>query len=971
MAQGKSREYEIAFRLNGELESSFRKTFGQAGESIERIERELRDISGSNAFGKISKEARDAERVIRSVEGDTRNFGDTLKRVAEYTGAFAIVDGVANSFRDIFSTIRDFDDSMANLQAATGASAEEMQEIEQIAEELYELPLSEGIHDLTNSIATVKQVTQQSGDELQQMTKEAILFRDVFGEDITESVKAADTMMRQFRITSTQAYNLLAQGAQKGLNKSNELLDTANEYAPQFASLGYTANEMFDILASGLAAGAWNLDKVGDAVKEFNIRLKDGSDTTYKALAALLAPEDIEKWTEALTRGGTKSAEYLELVGKVGKETAGEMVKNLQKGGKKAEDTITTLSAILGGGQDLLDGLSSGAIQGKDALQTIVDELAEIQDPLEQAQLGVALFGTQWEDVEKDVISAFGATERQFDMTKATMEEIEQIKLDTIGKDFQKVGRQLMTGLVLPIAEDLMPALEGLAEWATENDELIKAIALATPAALIGKNVLTIVKGFGRVDDAVATATKGVGAANKALGSFGSVLGFFTNPVGIAVGAVGALTAGVLAYKKHQEDARLELINMSEELEEAAKQYEEVASKYSTTQDLVSEYQKLDSIIRNNTDASRDLNTEKQRLADITSQLQELYPETITQYDIENGKIREKLGLLQQESAAEAELARLRLEKEVAEKSRDLPDLEKEIASLEKQTTELEKQKDALDAAIPAFKEFEAQFARIMQMDASDERTSKLEELRQKVNEIGSTVGFHFNNNAQLMELGSVIDDLTGDRVEKIDAYITKLEELGNARASYEELYQAQKTLIELDLGSKLEEQAANFENLTEAERERFMSALQEVSKLNAEMDLLPTEKTIDLKVVWSQIGRPATWGLPDIPGYAEGGYVDSPELAWVGEGGSPEWIIPENNSPRSHALLDAANRAMGRKSDGGSVVINAPFKPVINIPGGSADAGQIKQAIGSAYEEWVKNLRKFMREERRLSFNA
>ena len=66
-------------------------------------------------------------------------------------------------------------------------------------------------------------------------------------------------MMKNFGISSTQAYNLMAQGAQKGLNKSDELIDSANEYAPYFATLGFNANEMFDVFSTGLKNGAFNL----------------------------------------------------------------------------------------------------------------------------------------------------------------------------------------------------------------------------------------------------------------------------------------------------------------------------------------------------------------------------------------------------------------------------------------------------------------------------------------------------------------------------------------------------------------------------------------------------------------------------------------------------------------------------------------------------------------------------------------
>ena len=74
--------------------------------------------------------------------------------------------------------------------------------------------------------------------------------------------------------------DLIAAGAQNGLDYSGELLDSISEYSVQFAKLGLDADDMFKIFQKGADTGAFNLDKVGDAVKELSIRVVDGSDTT-------------------------------------------------------------------------------------------------------------------------------------------------------------------------------------------------------------------------------------------------------------------------------------------------------------------------------------------------------------------------------------------------------------------------------------------------------------------------------------------------------------------------------------------------------------------------------------------------------------------------------------------------------------------------------------------------------------------
>ena len=60
-----------------------------------------------------------------------------------------------------------------------------------------------------------------------------------------------------------------------------------SEYAPKYAEMGLTADDMMQTLISGAENGVFQIDKVGDAVKEFSIRAIDGSDTTKEAFEAL------------------------------------------------------------------------------------------------------------------------------------------------------------------------------------------------------------------------------------------------------------------------------------------------------------------------------------------------------------------------------------------------------------------------------------------------------------------------------------------------------------------------------------------------------------------------------------------------------------------------------------------------------------------------------------------------------------
>ena len=176
--------------------------------------------------------------------------------------------------------------AMNGFAASTGISTESLEGYEDVLESIYKNNYGDSFDDIAESMATVKQQMGELGtDELEKITTDAIILRDTFEFDVNESVRSAQMLMDQFGLSSTEAYNLIAQGAQNGLNKNGDLLDILTEYSVQFADMGYSAEDMFNMLANGAEAGSWSIDKLGDAAKEFNIRMSDG--TAKEAVEAL------------------------------------------------------------------------------------------------------------------------------------------------------------------------------------------------------------------------------------------------------------------------------------------------------------------------------------------------------------------------------------------------------------------------------------------------------------------------------------------------------------------------------------------------------------------------------------------------------------------------------------------------------------------------------------------------------------
>ncbi len=399
-------------RTRQRTEQSVRRTAESTEEMEETHEqnrRRMREETTEHNQEQNEEQERDNEESYERRENSAKKHVDTLKGIASGTakaiGAGMIATGAAVTGIGVaaVNSANDLQKAMNQFSATTGISKEQTEEYKKIMEEVYANNYGESFEDIANAMAEVqKQMTYLDETELKNVTESAFTLRDVFGYEVPESVRAANSMVDNFGISADEAFNLIAQGAQYGLDYSGELLDSINEYAPQFKKLGLDAEDMFQVFASGTNAGAFNLDKIGDAVKEFSIRVIDGSDSTI----------------DGFKRIGLN---------------ADEMIKKLSAGGYTAQQ----------------------------AFNQTVEAVASLEDPLEQNIAGVDLFGTMWEDLGADVVTSLAETNDGIDKTYDSMEELQKVKYDDLGAVFEGLKRAVEV-LIIPLGEQLIPLLSQL-----------------------------------------------------------------------------------------------------------------------------------------------------------------------------------------------------------------------------------------------------------------------------------------------------------------------------------------------------------------------------------------------------------------------------------------------------------------------------------------------------------------------------
>lgn len=129
----------------------------------------------------------------------------------------------------------------------------------------------------------VEGLTNLAGAAVDRIREYATGLEKVFGRDFQDSVKEISSLMKDFGLTSEQAFNLYNEGLAKGGALNSEFGDSINEYGVLFAQNGYSAEEFLNLLNAGIDLDVYQ-DKLPDAIKELGISLTDTTKSVRDSL---------------------------------------------------------------------------------------------------------------------------------------------------------------------------------------------------------------------------------------------------------------------------------------------------------------------------------------------------------------------------------------------------------------------------------------------------------------------------------------------------------------------------------------------------------------------------------------------------------------------------------------------------------------------------------------------------------------
>ena len=486
----------------------------KTGSEIRDTERKLDDMESAlddsadasdglkTSADKAATAVADEGTAADDAEEKNTALGDAMGSVGEIAGgalkvaleaAAAAVAALATAAvaggKHLWELGDDYQQAVGQLSAQTGATGDELNELGSIAEQVYRDNFGGSLNDVATSMATVKTNTGLMGDELKAATENSYALRDTFGMEFEESSRAASALMKRFGLSADEAYNLIAVGAQKGANQNGDLLDVISEYAPKYAEMGLTADQMMQTFINGAENGVFQIDKVGDAVKEFSIRAIDGSDSTKEAFKAL-----------------GLNATY--------------MAAEIAEGGPVAEN----------------------------AFREVVAALMKVEDPIKRNTIAVALFGTQYEDLGQAALPILAGITDTSDTAVDALSQINEVKYNNLSDALGGVKRQI-EGEFMPLAKTMsQTATDALNDISTAlsdgfQPEDIRVIGESIATALMdGISLLDTLlnENMGMVNEALAAAVAVVVEALPAL-----VDAILPAAMGLLQSIVDAVTANI------------------------------------------------------------------------------------------------------------------------------------------------------------------------------------------------------------------------------------------------------------------------------------------------------------------------------------------------------------------------------------------------------------------------------------------
>lgn len=499
---------------------------------IKQLTAALDTVDDGQAIQSLIQELRDAGTQADNTSEQLDEMGQTLTggvliEAAEQLSAVGDkITELGEKAKDAFTETQD-----ATVKASTyfGETGEAAEQTAGIIKDVYAEGVGESMDAVSNAVITVKKNLKDLDEtELTHITEQAITLDELYGIDMNETLRGVNSLMEQYGLTAQQAMDYIVKGTQNGLDKTNELGDNLSEYAGKFSQAGYSAQEYFQLLQNGLEGGAYNLDKVNDAINEVTTRLADG--TIADSLSQINEKtgeieagtggwsEEVENVFKQWQQGGATQKQVIDAIVKDIQNTENQQDK-LNKAalafGTMAEDGNTKFIESLTSVGNTYDDVTGSAENMFDSSTT---ESQKYEASMRQLQQALIPLGEALMSLANDIIPPIAAGIKQ------------------VGEFFGKLPEPVKNFVVILGA--LIAAFTALAPAIAAVVMIVRTVGMATLGPIIGiiagvaaaiAAIIAIVKNWGAITEWFGNLWQAV--KEKCAAIWESICSFFTETI--------------------------------------------------------------------------------------------------------------------------------------------------------------------------------------------------------------------------------------------------------------------------------------------------------------------------------------------------------------------------------------------------------------------------------------------------------
>lgn len=445
---------------------------------VEKLKQALATVDDGASLDSIRQDLSRVAQEANQAETEVNSFGDTIKDVVAGLATGGGIAAVVSQALDVSSLNTKIDITLEVPEESKASVREAIKGVE-----AYGVDAEAALQGVQRQWALNKDASDATNSAI--IDQAGTIASAYAGIDFNELIQESYEMGKSMGISQEEALGLTNALLKTGFPA--EQLDIISEYGTQLKNAGYNAEEIQAIMSAGVDTGTWNIDNLLDGLKEGRIKMAEFGQEVPKATKELLSGTDIS-------------------------------AKQLQKWG-----------------QDV----AKGGKTGSKAMTEVAKALVGVEDETQRNALGVALFGTMYEDQGKNItdtlINASKETVNLKDNQEDLNSSVEKMKADP-AVQMKQAMVDIQTA-VAPLLVSIAEIVGSIATWISQNSTLAGVIA-------------AVVAGVGLVVGIFMALAPIVMTISTIIGGVGAAFGAMILPVLAVIAAVAAFVAlGIAVYK--------------------------------------------------------------------------------------------------------------------------------------------------------------------------------------------------------------------------------------------------------------------------------------------------------------------------------------------------------------------------------------------------------------------------------------